>query len=270
MYRTLDPQKTISTLETLNRRIDERFPGSSLLRVGRELQAIAAETRGRIEWISRPHATIRICIAILLASVVAGIWYIIHRVRGGDSAFDVTEFVPMVEAGMNALVLLGAALFFLLTLEVRIKRDRTLKALHELRAISHVIDMHQLTKDPSQLLSNASLRTPSSPARTLTAFQLTRYLDYCTEMLSLIGKLAALYAQSIPDSVVMQAVNDIETLTNGLSRSIWQKIMILDDDLHRAYSSSAEPDGETVTGVFGATGVIGVTGIAGQQPREEV
>ncbi len=59
-------------------------------------------------------------------------------------------------------------------------------------------------------------------------------------MLSLIGKLAALYAQSIPDSVVMQAVNDIETLTNGLSRSIWQKIMILDDDLHR--NPSASPD----------------------------
>jgi hypothetical protein len=50
-------------------------------------------------------------------------------------------------------------------------------------------------------------------------------------MLSLVGKLAALYAQSNSDSVVLQSVNDIETLTNGISRKIWQKIMILDNDL---------------------------------------
>jgi hypothetical protein len=49
--------------------------------------------------------------------------------------------------------------------------------------------------------------------------------------LSLVGKLAALYAQSNSDSVVLQSVNDIETLTNGISRKIWQKIMILDNDL---------------------------------------
>jgi hypothetical protein len=94
-----------------------------------------------------------------------------------------------------------------------------------------VIDMHQLTKDPSQVIAGVGNRTRSSPKRTLTAYQLTRYLDYCTEMLSLVGKLAALYAQSNSDSVVLQSVNDIETLTNGISRKIWQKIMILDNDL---------------------------------------
>ena len=91
--------------------------------------------------------------------------------------------------------------------------------------------MHQLTKDPSQVIAGVGNRTRSSPQRTLTAYQLTRYLDYCTEMLSLVGKLAALYAQSNSDSVVLQSVNDIETLTNGISRKIWQKIMILDNDL---------------------------------------
>ena len=38
-----------------------------------------------------------------------------------------------------------------------------LKALHELRSLIHVIDMHQLTKDPERLLSEHS-RTDSSPA----------------------------------------------------------------------------------------------------------
>jgi hypothetical protein len=91
--------------------------------------------------------------------------------------------------------------------------------------------MHQLTKDPSQIVIPLARRTPSSPRRSLTPFQLVRYLDYCSELLSLVGKLAALYAQSTSDAVVLQAVNDIEQLTNGLSRKIWQKIMMLDNDI---------------------------------------
>jgi hypothetical protein len=46
-------------------------------------------------------------------------------------------------------------------------------------------------------------------------------------MLSLIGKLAALYVQKFDDPVALAAVNDVEQLTTGLSRKIWQKIMIL-------------------------------------------
>ena len=84
-----------------------------------------------------------------------------------------------------------AALFFLFSLESRMKRAKILHGIDELRAVSHVIDMHQLTKDPSQTVSAGGKRTKSSPERTLTPFQLARYLDYCSELLSLIGKLAA-------------------------------------------------------------------------------
>ena len=227
MYRKLDPQKTISTLKTLANRINERFPGASLNGVCKEVAAIAEETCGRIAWVSRPYKAIRL--AVLLVIIAAGSlgWFLIRRVRIQADGFSIEE----LEAGTNAVVLTGAALFFLFSLESRLKRTRILQGIDELRAVSHVIDMHQLTKDPSQLLASVSNRTKSSPQRTLTAFQLTRYLDYCSELLSLIGKLAALYAQSTSDSVVLQAVNDIETLTNGISRKIWQKIMILDDDL---------------------------------------
>ena len=61
----------------------------------------------------------------------------------------------------------------------------------------------------------------------MSRFELTRYLDYCAEMLALIGKLAALYAERMRDSVVINAVNDIENLTTGLGRKIWQKITII-------------------------------------------
>jgi hypothetical protein len=47
-------------------------------------------------------------------------------------------------------------------------------------------------------------------------------------MLSLVSKLAALYVQRFDDYVVLQAVNEVESLTNGLSRKIWQKITILE------------------------------------------
>jgi hypothetical protein len=62
----------------------------------------------------------------------------------------------------------------------------------------------------------------------MTRFELTRYLDYCSEMLALIGKLAALYGERMRDSVVIDAVNDIENLTTGLGRKIWQKITIIE------------------------------------------
>ncbi len=61
----------------------------------------------------------------------------------------------------------------------------------------------------------------------MSPFELNRYLDYCSEMLSLVSKLASIHAQHFPDGTVVSAINELEALTNGLSRKIWQKIMIL-------------------------------------------
>ena len=61
----------------------------------------------------------------------------------------------------------------------------------------------------------------------MSAADLARYLDFCSEMLSLTGKVAALYVQNFEDSVALQAVNEIEDLTTGLSRKIWQKLTIV-------------------------------------------
>ena len=91
--------------------------------------------------------------------------------------------------------------------------------------------MHQLTKDPSLVLGRDH-DTAASPKREMTAFELGRYLDYSSEMLSLAGKVAALYAQDLDDPVVVEAVNDIEMLATNLSRKIWQKIAILQSAVH--------------------------------------
>jgi len=148
-----------------------------------------------------------------------------------------------IDAAMNITVLAGAAIFFAITFEDRNKRRQALRDLHVFRTISHVADMHQLTKDPSAILGGGE-PTASSPKRKMTVFELTRYLDYCSEIQSLTGKLAALYAQNLPDPVVIEAVNDIEELTGNFSRKVWQKITILETyeaNARRAELRSAGP-----------------------------
>ncbi len=164
--------------------------------------------------------------ALLSALIVAGLLATLHSLRAPTQSFQLVEFVQLLESGINDVVLVGAAIFFLVTLENRIKRHRALAAIHEMRAIAHVIDMHQLTKDPEWVLGRGQ-ETGVLPARTMSAFELSRYLDYCSEMLSLTGKVAVLYIQHFDDDVALAGVNEVENLTNGLSRKIWQKLMVL-------------------------------------------
>jgi hypothetical protein len=132
-----------------------------------------------------------------------------------------------IESGISNVVFVGIAINFLLSIETKVKRRRALRMIHQLRSVAHVVDMHQLTKDPERLTSPAP-DTQSSPERTMTPAQLGRYLDYCSELLSVTSKLAALLVQRFSDEVILDAVNDIETLATGLSGKIWQKIRLVD------------------------------------------
>ncbi len=228
-YLTLDSKQLVDTIERLHRRIGERFPQAGLYGVAGQLLAVAEQSKERAAMVSRPLLWVRVLHTFLIAMIIIGIVGAINAISTIDltvDEFDFFEFIQVLEAGLNDIVLIGAGIFFLGTLEVRVKRSRALKALNELRAIAHVIDMHQLTKDPEYVFHNW-VDTPSSPVRTMTAYELGRYLDYCGEMLSLTGKLAALYVQNFDDSVVLSSVDEIESLTTGLSGKIWQKLMIL-------------------------------------------
>ena len=226
MYRSLDSEKIISTVETLRRRIGERFPDSGLSKVCRELLTIAQESHERSAWIAKPQRALQFIIGVLILVIIIGLVSILANLTMPQGGFDAVGFVQVSEAGMNIIILVGATVLFLITVETRIKRARALKAIHELRALAHVIDMHQLTKAPDRILLKGE-KTPSSPKQSLSAFELVRYLDYCSEMLSLTGKIAALYVQKFNDPVALTAVEEVEELTTGLTRKIWQKIMIL-------------------------------------------
>lgn len=226
MYRSLNPDKTLLTVANLSARISERFPASGLSKVCLELCEVAQESKAKAELIARPNTLLRIGVAVFIVLTLLLLVYSVSLMDITWTRLDAAELVQVSEAGFNDIIIISAAVFFLVTVETRIKRMRTLEALHELRTIAHVIDMHQLTKDPSYYIhKNVILK--SNSITELNAFELTHYLDYCSEMLSLTGKIAALYAQGFNDSVVVAAVNDLESLTTGLSRKIWQKIMIL-------------------------------------------
>jgi hypothetical protein len=157
--------------------------------------------------------------------VIVAMWVVGHRVSMRVN--NISDWLQGTEALLSQVILAGLAILFLTSLESRFKRRVALTSLHRLRSVVHIIDMHQLTKDPEPLLT-PRMATQSSPERTLTRFELVRYLDYCSEMLSITSKLAALHVQYLADPVVLNAVNDIETLAAHLSGKIWQKIMILD------------------------------------------
>jgi hypothetical protein len=217
----------VETVDLLSRRIAERFPGSGLHRVCSELARVTRQARERAVWIARPILGLRAGVAALLIVIVGGLSGTIYSLRRPHEPLEVFQFIQILESGINDVVLVSAGVFFLLTLETRVKRRRALEAIRELRAIAHIIDMHQLTKDPEWILTPASHKSVLLTNPPLSRFELSRYLDYCSEMLAITGKVAALYIQDFDDDVALAAVNEVENLTNGLSRKIWQKLMIV-------------------------------------------
>lgn len=227
-YRRLDPAQIILTAERLEQRIAERFPDRGLKRVAEDLVALAREVAAKSEQLKQPLWAWRILTALVIAAGVAALLYVgsmlsFNRIAT-DEAFG---FVQGIEASLNTILIAGVGVLALTGMEKRRKRAAVSTHLYALRSLIHVIDMHQLTKDPAAL-SEEFRKTASSPDRMTDRGELTRYLDYCSEMLSITGKLAALFAQSLDDEVVARTVNDIEELGSNLSRKIWQKITMIE------------------------------------------
>jgi hypothetical protein len=240
-FRSLQPDMVVGTIELLEQRIAERFPDASLRQVAAELTVMAREAALRAHHISRPNIPLRVVQGLLVASGLALVTWFAWNVQPSDDFYNVSGFAQTMDGLISCLAAIGAVSLFVFSWELRFKRRQALNALHELRSMAHIVDMHQLTKDPEPLLLGGP-PTPSSPERTLTPFELGRYLDYSSEMLSMISKTAAIYVQEFPDAVALDAVDEITSLTNGLTRNIWQKIMLLD-----RMQAAPETSSKTVT-----------------------
>lgn len=226
-FRSLDPAKILATAERLETRVRERFPDRGLAQVAAEVTAVARGIEVEVTGLAQPIWWLRGSLAGLVLAGTAVFLWVGSILPLREVGQDAIGSVQSIEAVINTALLAGLGLVTLVQLEARVKRRRVARGLHGLRSIIHVIDMHQLTKDPVTLSPDFT-PTETSPARDLDAVGMSRYLDYCSELLAITGKLAALYSQAVPDEGVAQAVTDIELLGSSLSRKIWQKISLID------------------------------------------
>ena len=226
-YRRLDGELVLSTIQRLRQRITERFPESGLRGVAQELESMVERARVNAPELARPIWPLRLVVGFFVLMLFLAIVALFASFKEVRFEAGFVTMLQAVESGINDVIFVGIAVVFLGTLERRLKRRRALAAIHELRSLAHIVDMHQLLKDP-EIVLDEHLPTPSSPERPFNRFELARYLDYCSEMLSLTGKVSALYAQYLDDPVLLAAVTEVETLATGISGKIWQKIVILD------------------------------------------
>ncbi len=228
MYDELKLDQILATLANLQARISERFPESGLSRVAAELQRIGQDVGPLLDRARRPQWGLRIGLGLLILLILGVLVLVSQRMRVSVDVQGIGGLLQAIEAAAQDLIFLSLATYFLWTIESRLRRRESLRALHRLRSIVHIVDMHQLTKDPERLIC-AGMETASSPECRLNRFQLSRYLDYCSELLSLASKLAALHVQYVNDPVVLDAVTDVENLAANLANKMWQKIVILDN-----------------------------------------
>ncbi|MER8436435.1 hypothetical protein NKH36_00515 [Mesorhizobium sp. M1312] len=234
-YRTLDSKLIIETAERLEKRVADRFPDRGLRGVAIELVSLSRDLAKAAKALEAPIWWLR---GVVIAAIAAGALMFLFvgtilplgRISGTR---DAVQSVQGIESLINMIILAVLGFLALIRTEERIKRKQVFRKLHGLRSLIHVIDMHQLTKDPAALSTDFK-PTSHSPARITDRADLARYLDYCSEMLSITGKIAALFAQSVNDNVVVDGVNDIETLSSNLSRKVWQKITLIDGSLRSA------------------------------------
>src|SRR5205814_3512476 len=123
----------------------------------------------RTQWIQRPHLPLRLAAAVLSLAIIGLLALMLIHIPQFQFS-DYTNFIQAFEASISSVVFIGAAILFFLSWETRIKRRRAMKAVHELRALAHIVDMHQLTKDPESYF--APQTSTGTKKRSMTPFEL--------------------------------------------------------------------------------------------------
>ena len=223
-YERLEADAVLATAQRLQARIEARYPARTLGRVAERRVAVASDVE-RAAARSRPIRVLRVSglvlIGILVVAAVASlIWVVVELIATSGSAL---AWLAAMETIINDVVYVGIAVVFLWLLPEHLERRRILGELHLLRSLAHVIDMHQLTKDPERF-ATAFRPTSETVEVGLSPMEMANYLDYCSELLSLVSKTAAVYAERSTDPAVLATISDIENLTNGMARKIWQKL----------------------------------------------
>ncbi len=221
--------------QDLAQRMTAEFPARGLTEEARELAKDAEIFVQEAESLGRRGTSFHAIRVIAIAGfvfwlgatslVLLRIWTVLERTS--ESA-DLLQFMQGIDAGIHIAVSAAIAIYFLATLEQRRRRRIAFTGLNALLNFAHVIDSHQIDKDPTAFVSDLP-HVRVSPKPQLEPAQLLRYLDYCSEMLSLVRRLGALYGQESGDVIITESVDNISDLTSSLSNKIWQKMNILNN-----------------------------------------
>ena len=209
MDRNLDAGKLAVTADALAKWIGVEFPNANLAVVAREVANLTADAR-RVSWVlARPMYFVRAIVLMIILAALGGVGY--------HAWFHPKELLKWIDDTKGLGIYFMAAAAFLVTLEIRLKRSKALTAIHDLRSLAHIIDMHQLAKDP---IIERYRVDPGNDFRE----KLAAYLHTCTALLNLVSKVGQVYIDHFPDSVATTAVNDFEAVCNGMANKIWAKI----------------------------------------------
>src|ERR1700722_666261 len=127
----LDDRKIVETIIRLHKRISERFAGSGLAAVCGGVEEVAKVTAARAARLGRPWWGLRLLVGTI---IVLGIGLQLYFAEFVDWS-AVTQAKPMeaaegIDAAVNLLIFLFGGIWFVITLELRWKRRRTLSYLY--------------------------------------------------------------------------------------------------------------------------------------------
>ncbi|QDO89238.1 hypothetical protein FNH13_13620 [Ornithinimicrobium ciconiae] len=227
--RHLSSEQVRATVLDLQGRIAARFPQHRLTVVATDLVDLVDQVDLKTQDTHRRvvHTTLvaRILAAVALLVAITLVVLALQLVMS-HPLDQLNTWIPLIDSTIDTIVFIGIAVLFLWAFPERRERKGLLALLHQLRSLAHVLDMHQLTKEPGRLRTGY-VPTELSLASDLTRDEMFDYLSYCTELLSLIAKTAALCAERSSDGTILDTVSDVETLTREISVRVYQKVTLL-------------------------------------------
>tara|TARA_B110000046_G_C12862141_1_gene342309 strand:- start:349 stop:768 length:420 start_codon:yes stop_codon:yes gene_type:complete len=112
LYRELDNQLTIETLQKLELRVKDRFPESGLLKVCNELLIVAEESKAKIAFISKPLLWLRLALISLVLVTFFILFLTISTLNEETGHFNMIDLISIAEASINDLILMAPPCIF--------------------------------------------------------------------------------------------------------------------------------------------------------------
>jgi hypothetical protein len=107
MYRNLNAEKIIRTVETMHKRIEERFPVSGMKRFAANCIALLSNLNSVPAGIAKPLKSLRLLVALSITIMIVGLAVIVRGSSLPLTGFDLIGLVQVLEAGLNVVILTG-------------------------------------------------------------------------------------------------------------------------------------------------------------------